>query len=122
MAIAEVDTILDINTLEQYCSAIGAGTLLKSVVLFEQLMPDYVNNLVKANKIADKDTLCAEAHKFKGAAGSIGLRRIQQYSQLLQHGDAPEWQENHEDWLAIIVDHSEDDLHILKHYLENKVS
>ena len=74
MATAELESILDLNTLEQYCSAIGAGTLLKSVVLFEQLMPEYVGNLVNAYEANDKDTLCSEAHKFKGAAGSVGLK------------------------------------------------
>ena len=29
MATVELEVILDLNTLEQYCSAIGAGTLLK---------------------------------------------------------------------------------------------
>lgn len=121
MATTDMNAILDINTLEQYCNAIGAGTLLKSVVLFEQLMPEYVGNLVKANHNGDKDTLCSEAHKFKGAAGSIGLKRIQYHAQLLQHGDSPDWQSNHANWLAVIVDNSQHDLLKLKHFLEMKV-
>ena len=52
MATTQLDSILDLNTLEQYISAIGAGTLLKSVVLFEQLMPEYVSSLVKAGEEA----------------------------------------------------------------------
>ncbi len=120
MATAELESILDLNTLEQYCSAIGAGTLLKSVVLFEQLMPEYVGNLVNAKESQDKETLCSEAHKFKGAAGSVGLKRIQQYAQLLQHGEAPEWSENHATWLQVIVDNATQDLTELKHYLEAK--
>ncbi|MCE9679044.1 Hpt domain-containing protein [Shewanella sp. AS1] len=120
MATAELESILDLNTLEQYCSAIGAGTLLKSVVLFEQLMPEYVGNLVKAQTAKDKETLCSEAHKFKGAAGSVGLKRIQQYAQLLQHGEAPEWDAEHETWLQVIVDYASSDLASLKHYLEAK--
>ncbi|MCG9695925.1 Hpt domain-containing protein [Shewanella sp. Isolate11] len=120
MATAELESILDLNTLEQYCSAIGAGTLLKSVVLFEQLMPEYVGNLVNAKEAQDKETLCSEAHKFKGAAGSVGLKRIQQYAQLLQHGEAPEWAEGHEAWLQVIVDNASKDLSELKQYLESK--
>lgn len=42
MATDDVDAILDLKTLEQYCAAIGAGTLLKSVVLFEQLLSEYL--------------------------------------------------------------------------------
>ncbi|QLE84566.1 MULTISPECIES: Hpt domain-containing protein [Shewanella] len=120
MATAELESILDLNTLEQYCSAIGAGTLLKSVVLFEQLMPEYVGNLVNAKEAQDKDTLCSEAHKFKGAAGSVGLKRIQQFAQLLQHGEEANWAEKHSEWLQEIVDHANADLAELKQYLESK--
>ncbi|MGL4615243.1 MAG: Hpt domain-containing protein [Shewanella sp.] len=120
MATVELDAILDLNTLEQYCSAIGAQTLLKSVVLFEQLMPEYVGNLVKANDAADKDTLCAEAHKFKGAAGSIGLKRIQQIAQLLQHGEDARWAVEHGAWVAQIVEFASVDLQQLKLFLQSK--
>jgi HPt (histidine-containing phosphotransfer) domain-containing protein len=120
MATAELDAILDLNTLEQYCSAIGAGTLLKSVVLFEQLMPEYVDNLVKAKDAGDRDTLCAEAHKFKGAAGSVGLKRIQKVAQLLQQGEDPSWEAEHLGWLAVIVEHASADLQLLKQFLEAK--
>lgn len=120
MATVELETILNLNTLEQYCSAIGAGTLLKSVVLFEQLMPEYVGNLVKANEAADKDTLCSEAHKFKGAAGSVGLKRIQQIAQLLQHGEEASWEAEHGTWVAQIVEFASADLQQLKQFLQAK--
>lgn len=120
MATVELETILDLNTLEQYCSAIGAGTLLKSVVLFEQLMPEYVGNLVKANEAADKDTLCSEAHKFKGAAGTVGLKRIQQIVQLLQHGEEARWEVEHATWVAQIVEFASADLQQLKQFLQAK--
>ncbi|MEI6860482.1 MAG: Hpt domain-containing protein [Shewanella sp.] len=120
MATSEIELILDLNTLEQYCNAIGAGTLLKSVVLFEQLMPKYVGNMVNAKKVQDKETLCAEAHKFKGAAGSVGLKRIQQFAQLLQHGEETAWATEHGIWLQAIVDNVNHDLLDLKQYLEAK--
>ncbi|MGX9461938.1 Hpt domain-containing protein [Shewanella sp. A14] len=121
MVTTQLDSILDLNTLEQYISAIGAGTLLKSVVLFEQLMPEYVSSLIKAGDANEKDTLCAEAHKFKGAAGSVGLKRIQHYSQLLQHGEDDKWEVEHKIWLMEIVEHAAEDLQQLKVYLEAKV-
>ena len=120
MSVTQLDAILDLNTLEQYISAIGAGTLLKSVVLFEQLMPEYVGSLVKAHDAGDKETLCSEAHKFKGAAGSVGLKRIQQFAQLLQHGEEAKWDAEHAVWLAGIVEHAERDLQQLKLFLEAK--
>lgn len=120
MSSIQLDAILDLNTLEQYISAIGAGTLLKSVVLFEQLMPEYVGSLVQASDANDKDTLCSEAHKFKGAAGSVGLKRIQQFAQKLQHGEEAAWDADNKTWLAEIVEHAEADLQQLKQYLESK--
>ncbi|MBE8166989.1 MAG: histidine kinase [Shewanella sp.] len=120
MANTDLDIILDLNTLEQYCNAIGAATLLKSVVLFEQLMPEYVGNLVNAEEANDKDTLCAEAHKFKGAAGSVGLKRIQQVAQKLQHGEEASWEDEHSTWLQVIVDQAAIDLQQLKQFLESK--
>jgi HPt (histidine-containing phosphotransfer) domain-containing protein len=117
----QLETILDLNTLDQYCSAIGAATLLKSVVLFEQLMPEYVGSLAKAGEANDKDTLCAEAHKFKGAAGSVGLKRIQQFAQLLQHGEEAGWEAGHKTWLGAIVEFASKDLQMLKEFLESKV-
>lgn len=121
MATVELEAILDLNTLEQYCSAIGAATLLKSVVLFEQLMPEYVGNLVKANDAEDKDTLCSEAHKFRGAAGSVGLKRIQQIAQLLQHGEEDRWAVEHGIWVAQIVEFASADLQQLKLFLQAKI-
>ncbi len=120
MANTDLDVILDLNTLEQYCNAIGAATLLKSVVLFEQLLPEYLDNLEKANESSDKDTLCSEAHKFKGAAGSVGLKRIQQFAQKLQHGEEASWQLEKDYWLGIIVENAGHDLQQLKQYLESK--
>ncbi|MFQ6371348.1 Hpt domain-containing protein [Shewanella sp. YIC-542] len=120
MATSDLDTILDLNTLEQYCSAIGAGTLLKSVVLFEQLLPEYLNNLQQAADTQNHELLCSEAHKFKGAAGSVGLKRIHYYAQLLQHGDTPEWAGQHPAWLKAITQYVADDLQQLKAFLQAK--
>lgn len=121
MAANEFENILDLKTLEQYCDAIGAETLLKSVVLFEQLMPEYVDNLLSANEKNSKEILCSEAHKFKGAAGSIGLKRIQYNAQLIQHGEDPHWDSEHSEWLNVIVEKCQPDLTLLKQYLEKKV-
>jgi len=120
MATSDLETILDLNTLEQYCSAIGAGTLLKSVVLFEQLLPEYLSNLQQAAGTNNKEQLCSEAHKFKGAAGSVGLKRVHYYAQLLQHGEDPEWDSQHQVWLQQILTEVTADLQQLKSFLEAK--
>lgn len=121
MVTAELEDILDLNTLEQYCDAIGAETLLKSVVLFEQLMPEYLNGLRQASSSQEKQDLCSQAHKFKGASGSIGLKRLQHYAQLLQHGEAADWNDMHQQWLAMIFDNGSSDLLSLKEYLQSRI-
>ncbi|QSX34692.1 Hpt domain-containing protein [Shewanella avicenniae] len=120
MANSELDSVLDLNTLEQYCSAIGAGTLLRSVVLFEKLLPEYLAKLKAAYDAGDNDVLCSEAHKFKGAAGSVGLKRVHHLAQYLQHGEDPQWAAHHAEWLAEIMKLIEGDLATLKRFLEEK--
>ncbi|GLS82493.1 Hpt domain-containing protein [Paraferrimonas haliotis] len=120
MASAKIEDILDLTTLDQYISAIGAATLLKSVELFQELLPEYLDNLKAAYQNGDKKALCEEAHKYKGAAGSIGLKRIQQLAQALQHGEEPIWQSAHPQWLADIVSMTAKDLEHLIEYLRSK--
>ncbi|KFZ38336.1 histidine kinase [Shewanella mangrovi] len=120
MANGDLDSVLDLNTLEQYCSAIGAGTLLRSVVLFEKLLPEYLANLKSAYDAGDNEVLCSEAHKFKGAAGSVGLKRVHHLAQSLQHGEDPSWAEHHAEWLQQILALIEGDLATLKSFLEAK--
>ncbi len=111
---------LDTDTLDQYCAAIGASTLLKSVVLFEQMAPEYVAAVLKGVATGDKETITREAHKLKGAAGSVGLKRIQQLSERLQCGDEPEWPSQHGAWLSEIQIHLDPDVATLKAYLAAK--
>ncbi|GAA5192228.1 Hpt domain-containing protein [Ferrimonas gelatinilytica] len=111
---------LDTDTLDQYCAAIGAGTLMKSVVLFEQMAPEYVAAVLKGVATGDKETITREAHKLKGAAGSVGLKRIQLLSERLQRGEAPEWSVEHGTWLGEIQTHLDPDVAALKAYLTAK--
>ncbi|MBY5993558.1 Hpt domain-containing protein [Ferrimonas balearica] len=111
---------LDTVTLDQYCAAIGAGTLLKSVVVFEQMAPEYVAAIARGLESGDKDLVLSEAHKLKGAAGSVGLKRIQELSQALQCGDEPQWEPEHQSWFQAIRDHLDADLASLKDYLTSR--
>ena len=72
------------------------------VELFEKMMPDYMA-VLDSNMVArDQAGVVEEAHKIKGAAGSIGLRRLQQTAQLIQSPDHPAWWENVEDWIETL--------------------
>ena len=96
------DALLDLPFLTDYASTVGKPVLLSSVDLFEKMMPDYMA-VLDSNMIArDQAGVVEEAHKIKGAAGSIGLRRLQQTAQLIQSPDHPAWWENVEDWIETL--------------------
>ncbi|GAA4899985.1 Hpt domain-containing protein [Ferrimonas pelagia] len=111
---------LDTATLDQYVAAIGAGTLLKSVVLFEQMAPEYLAAVAQGMADADKAVITSEAHKLKGAAGSVGLKRIQELSQSLQCGDEAAWPAQHPQWFEAIQTHLAGDVALLKQYLNER--
>ncbi|MFQ2859034.1 aerobic respiration two-component sensor histidine kinase ArcB [Aeromonas caviae] len=96
------DALLDLPFLTDYASTVGKPVLFSSVELFEKMMPDYMA-VLDSNMIArDQAGVVEEAHKIKGAAGSIGLRRLQQTAQLIQSPDHPAWWENVEDWIETL--------------------
>ncbi|MFG0835537.1 aerobic respiration two-component sensor histidine kinase ArcB [Aeromonas bivalvium] len=96
---AEQNDWLDLGFLTDYADTVGKGVLISSVDLFEQMMPDYMAVLDSNMTARDQAGVVEEAHKIKGAAGSIGLRRLQQLAQLIQSPDQPAWWENVEDWI-----------------------
>ncbi|SIQ59233.1 PAS/PAC sensor hybrid histidine kinase [Aeromonas sp. RU39B] len=91
--------ILDIGFLEDYAGAVGKSVLSSSVDLFEKMMPEYMAVLDSNMTARDQKGIAEEGHKIKGAAGSIGLHRIQQLGQQIQTTELPAWWENVEDWI-----------------------
>lgn len=81
-----IDTsLLDIEMLESYVDIVGPKPVLDSIAMFEDMMPDYMD-ILNSNMVAkDQTNIVSEAHKIKGAAGSIGLKRIQQVAQKRNH-------------------------------------
>ncbi|MDW2035349.1 Hpt domain-containing protein, partial [Vibrio sp. 665] len=61
-----------------------------------------------------------EAHKIKGAAGSIGLKRIQSVAQKAQSPDMPAWWENISDWVEEIKNEYQNDIQVLKSWLDQR--
>lgn len=61
-------------------------------------MPEYME-ILQLNLSADeKSEVCSQAHKIKGAAGSVGLARVQRIANQIQQGDHPAWWQNVHDW------------------------
>ncbi|GAA5215984.1 aerobic respiration two-component sensor histidine kinase ArcB [Corallincola platygyrae] len=111
--------VLDLEMLQQYSEVIGAEALLNSVELLETLMPDYLKILDSNLTAEDKKAVASEAHKIKGAAGSVGLKRIQQIAAKAQQKDEPAWWDNVPDWVAAIKRHYPEDLEVLKSWLKD---
>jgi len=113
----EFDQVLDLDILEQYTQAIGGQALLGSVELFAQQYPEYLSILRGHFDNADYDLAAEEGHKMKGAAGAIGLARLGQWAQLIQHRDSEDWMTNTPNVIKLLESTYEADIEKLREYL-----
>ncbi|MEZ9738464.1 Hpt domain-containing protein, partial [Vibrio sp. 10N.261.52.E6] len=68
------DELVDKEMLTSYIEIVGKKPVLDSVQLFKEMMPEYVA-ILDSNLVArDQEAIVSEAHKIKGAAGSVGLK------------------------------------------------
>ncbi|KXI21777.1 aerobic respiration two-component sensor histidine kinase ArcB [Photobacterium sanguinicancri] len=112
-----MNQLLDLEMLESYVDIVGTKPVHESIAMFEKMMPDYIA-ILDSNMIAkDKDGIKFEAHKIKGAAGSIGLKHIQQVAQKAQSPELPAWWENINDWVDEIKNGYKPDLQVLRNWL-----
>ena len=112
--------LLDLDMLESYVNIVGAQPVVESVQLFEEMMPSYLA-VLDSNMVAkDQQGIASEAHKIKGAAGSIGLKHIQSVAQKAQTPDAPAWWENITDWVDEIKNDYQSDIQVLKQWLAQR--
>ncbi|MCW8332225.1 aerobic respiration two-component sensor histidine kinase ArcB [Vibrio paucivorans] len=109
--------LLDIDMLESYVGIVGTKPVLDSIEMFEQMMPEYIEILDSNMMAKDQAGIVSEAHKIKGAAGSIGLKHIQKVAQKAQSPDMPAWWENIADWVEEIKNEYQHDIRILKDWL-----
>ena len=56
----------------------------------------------------------SEGHKIKGAAGSVGLRHLQQLGQQIQSPDLPAWEDNVGEWIEEMKEEWRHDVEVLK--------
>ncbi|MDE1262883.1 aerobic respiration two-component sensor histidine kinase ArcB [Vibrio aestuarianus] len=118
---SEVSThLLDIDMLESYVDIVGPKPVLESIQMFEEMMPSYIE-VLDSNMVAkDQAGIVSEAHKIKGAAGSIGLKHIQNVAQKAQSPDLPAWWENIGDWADEIKNGYQHDIQVLKQWLAQR--
>ncbi|GAL05941.1 aerobic respiration control sensor protein ArcB [Photobacterium aphoticum] len=96
---------------------VGTQPVYDSIAMFEEKMPEYIAILDSNMTAKDQDGIKFEAHKIKGAAGSIGLKHIQQVAQKAQSPELPAWWENINDWVDEIKNGYHNDLQVLKEWL-----
>src|SRR5699024_983903 len=92
------EALLDIPMLEQYLELVGPKLITDGLAVFEKMMPGYVSILESNLTAQDKKGIVEEGHKIKGAAGSVGLRHLQQLGQQIQSPDLPAWEDNVGEW------------------------
>ena len=112
--------LLDLDMLESYVDIVGVKPVYDSIKMFEDMMPDYIEVLDSNMTAKDQDGIVSEAHKIKGAAGSIGLKHIQSVAQKAQSPDLPAWWENISDWVEEIKNEYQNDIQVLKSWLEQR--
>ena len=112
--------LLDLEMLDSYIGIVGTKPVFESVAMFEDMMPDYIELLDSNMTAKDQDGIVSEAHKIKGAAGSIGLKHIQKLAQKAQSPEHPTWWQNIDDWVEEIKNEYQNDIQILKQWLSER--
>ncbi|EFH1523110.1 aerobic respiration two-component sensor histidine kinase ArcB [Escherichia coli] len=108
------EALLDIPMLEQYLELVGPKLITDGLVVFEKMMPGYVSVLESNLTAQDKKGIVEEGHKIKGAAGSVGLRHLQQLGQQIQSPDLPAWEDNVGEWIEEMKEEWRHDVEVLK--------
>ncbi|HDW8205844.1 TPA: aerobic respiration two-component sensor histidine kinase ArcB [Escherichia coli] len=108
------EALLDIPMLEQYLELVGPKLITDGLAVLEKMMPGYVSVLESNLTAQDKKGIVEEGHKIKGAAGSVGLRHLQQLGQQIQSPDLPAWEDNVGEWIEEMKEEWRHDVEVLK--------
>ncbi|HFK9085326.1 TPA: aerobic respiration two-component sensor histidine kinase ArcB [Escherichia coli] len=108
------EALIDIPMLEQYLELVGPKLITDGLAVFERMMPGYVSVLESNLTAQDKKGIVEEGHKIKGAAGSVGLRHLQQLGQQIQSPDLPAWEDNVGEWIEEMKEEWRHDVEVLK--------
>lgn len=108
------EALLDIPMLEQYLELVGPKLITDGLAVFERMMPGYVSVLESNLTAQDKKGIVEEGHKIKGAAGSVGLRHLQQLGQQIESPDLPAWEDNVGEWIEEMKEEWRHDVEVLK--------
>lgn len=115
----KAQALLDIPMLEQYIELVGPKLITDGLAVFEKMMPGYLSVLESNLTARDKKGVVEEGHKIKGAAGSVGLRHLQQLGQQIQSPDLPAWEDNVAEWIEEMKQEWQHDVAVLKAWVAN---
>ncbi len=116
----QLNTILDLELLQMLVDTIGHEMVRTSVNVFQENMPEYLDILQVSLSADEKDEVCSQAHKIKGAAGSVGLSRVQRIANEIQQGDHPAWWQNVHDWVEQLNQAAQQDMQKLMNWLSQQ--
>ncbi|CAK9883681.1 MAG: Aerobic respiration control sensor protein ArcB [Candidatus Erwinia impunctatus] len=108
---------LDIGMLEQYIELVGPQLIVKSLAMFEEMMPGYLDVLDSNMMARDQKGIAEEGHKIKGAAGSVGLIHLQQIARQIQSSELPAWWDNVQDWVDELKLEWRHDVEVLRQWV-----
>ncbi|MDX5629498.1 MULTISPECIES: aerobic respiration two-component sensor histidine kinase ArcB [unclassified Brenneria] len=122
VAAAANEDLLDIAMLEQYLELVGPKLIYQGLDMFEQMMPGYLAILDSNMTARDQKGITEEGHKIKGAAGSVGLRHLQQVAQQIQTDTLPAWWDNVQEWIDELKHDWRHDVQVLRDWVACKNS
>ncbi|QBH97778.1 aerobic respiration two-component sensor histidine kinase ArcB [Limnobaculum zhutongyuii] len=112
------ESILDLTMLEQYMELVGPQLILDGLTMYEQVMPGYLAVLESNMTAKDEKGITEEAHKIKGASGSVGLKHLQQLARQIQTPTLPAWWDNVEEWIDELKLEWRNDVQVLRTWVE----
>lgn len=109
--------LLDTEMLQQYLDLVGPQLIDQSLAVFEKMMPGYLSVLESNMTARDQKGITEEGHKIKGAAGSVGLRHLQQLAQQIQTPTLPAWWDNVQEWIEELKQEWRHDVDVLRDWV-----
>ncbi|UCQ53804.1 aerobic respiration two-component sensor histidine kinase ArcB [Edwardsiella tarda] len=109
--------LLDTEMLQQYLELVGPQLIDQSLAVFEKMMPGYLSVLESNMTARDQKGITEEGHKIKGAAGSVGLRHLQQLAQQIQTPTLPAWWDNVQEWIEELKQEWRHDVDVLRDWV-----
>lgn len=109
--------LLDTEMLQQYLDLVGPQLIDQSLAVFEKMMPGYLSVLESNMTARDQKGITEEGHKIKGAAGSVGLRHLQQLAQQIQTPTLPAWWDNVQEWIEELKQEWRHDVDVLRNWV-----